>query len=115
MKSRHGRLMRLALVTSLMAGSMSVAAGAASADQSALKVKAQAELAAVTVDVDKANIMYLPADNGLGANFTKIVQYQQEYLVGQQSFADGKYAEALQHLSKADKIIRSQPDWTESE
>jgi hypothetical protein len=107
--------MRLALVTSLMTGSMSVAAGAASADQSALKAKAQAELAVVTVDIDKANIMYSPADDGLGANFAKVMQYQQEYLAGRQSFDDGKYAEALQHLSKTDKIIRSQPDWTEFE
>jgi hypothetical protein len=82
MKSRHRRLMKLVLVTSLAAASISVSAGMASADQSTLRAKAQAELAAVTVDVDTANIMFSPADNGVGANFAKVVQYQQEYLAG---------------------------------
>jgi hypothetical protein len=100
--------MRLALVTSLIAGGLSVATGAANPDPNALRAKAQADLAAVTVDVDRANIMYSPADNGVGANFAKIVQYQQEYMAGRQNFDDGKYAEALQLLSKADQIIRSQ-------
>jgi Flp pilus assembly protein TadD len=113
MKSR--RLMTVALVSNLVVGGVSVSAGAASADQNALRVKARAELAAVTVDVDRANIMFSPAESGLGSNFTKVEQYQQDYLVGRQSFQDGRYGEALQHLRKADELIRSQPDWTESE
>ncbi len=111
MKSR--RLMTVALVSSLVAGGVSVSAGA-SPGQNALRAKAQAELTTVTVDVDRANIMYSPADNGVGPNFTKVEQYQQEYLAGRQNFQDGKYAGALQHLRRADELIRSQPDWTES-
>jgi hypothetical protein len=107
--------MRLALITSLISGGLSFAAGAANADGNALRAKAQPELAAVKVDIYRANIMFSPADNGVGANFAKVVPYQQEYLAGRQSFDQGRCAATLQHLSKADKIIRSQPDWSESE
>jgi Flp pilus assembly protein TadD len=107
--------MTVALVSALVVGGVSVSAGAASVDQNVLRVEARAELAAVMVDVDKANIMYSPADNIVGPNFTKVEQYQQDDLVGRQSFQDGRYGEALQHLRKADELIRSQPDWTESE
>jgi hypothetical protein len=72
-------------------------------------------MARVTVDVDSANIMYSPADNGFGPSFMKVEQYQQEYLAGRQSFQEGKYVDALQHLHKADDIIRAQPDWTEGQ
>jgi Flp pilus assembly protein TadD len=113
MKSR--RSMTVVLVSGLIAGGTSLSARSASADQNALRVKARAELAAVTVDVDRANIMFSPAESGLGSNFTKVEQYQQDDLVGRQSFQDGRYGEALQHLRKADELIRSQPDWTESE
>jgi hypothetical protein len=65
------------------------------------------------MDVDSANIMYSPADNGLGRSFMKVEEYQQEYLTGRESFQEGKYVEALQHLHKADDIIRAQPNWTE--
>ena len=115
MKSRYQRFMTLALVSSLATMSMPVISPAADAGQSSLEAKAQAELAAVTVDVDRANVMFSPADNGLGGSFSQIVQYQQEYLSGRESFDQGKYAEALQHLNEADKIIRSQPDWTQAE
>jgi len=107
--------MTVALVSSLVVGGMSVSVCAASIDQNVLRAKAQAELTTVTVDVDRANIMYSPADNGVGPNFTKVEQYQQEYLAGRQNFQDGKYAGALQHLRRADELIRSQPDWNESE
>ncbi len=113
MKSRL--LMTAALLSSLVVGGTPLSARAASAGQNALRVKARAELAVVTVDVDSANVMFSPADDGLGSNFTEVEQYQQEYLEGRQSFQDGKYGEALQHLRKADALIRSQPDWTESE
>jgi hypothetical protein len=115
MKSRHFRLIKAALVMSLAAGSMPALSGAANADPNTLKAQAPAELVAVTDDIDKANIMFSPADDGVGANFAKVTQYQQEYMAGRQSFDDGKYADALQHLRKADKIIHSQPDWTQSE
>jgi hypothetical protein len=114
-KFRYQQFMTLALVSSLATASMPVTSPAADANQSNLKAKAQAELAAVTVDVDRANIMFSPADDGLGGNFSQIIQYQQEYLSGRQSFDQGKYAEALQHLNEADEIIRSQPDWTQAE
>lgn len=73
------------------------------------RAKAQAKLAAVTVDVDTANIMSSTADHGAGANFASVLAYQREYLSGRLSLQDGKYAEALQHLDNADQIIRSQP------
>ncbi len=74
-----------------------------------MRAEPQGELAQVTVDVDRANIMYSPADNGLGASFMKIEEYQQEYLSGRQTFQEGKYVEALQHPDKADEITRTQP------
>jgi tetratricopeptide (TPR) repeat protein len=70
-------------------------------------------MAQVTEDVDEANIMYSLADNAIGLNFMTVEEYQQEYLAARQSFHDGKYDEALQHLRKADDVIRSQPGWTE--
>jgi hypothetical protein len=69
---------------------------------------------AVTVDVDQANIRFSPVDDGDGANFAKVMQYQQEYMAGRQSLQDAKYREALLHLRKADEIIRSRPEWIES-
>jgi hypothetical protein len=111
----HRRLMSFALVTTLVAGGAPVAAGAANADPNVLRTKAQAELTAVTVEVDRANIMFSPADDGFGANFARVVQYQQEYQAGRNSFEAGRYTEALRHLTNADKIIRSQPDWNESQ
>jgi hypothetical protein len=112
---KPGPLMVAALASSLALAGFSAPAGAAVPDQTALRVKAQAELAQVTRDVDRANIIYSPADNAVGPSFAKVEEYQREYLSGRQSFQDGKYAQALQHLRNADKIIRSQPDWTESE
>jgi hypothetical protein len=67
MKSCRGRLMKLALVTSLVAGSMSATMRAANADPNTLRAKAQVELTAVTRDVDKANIMFSPAATGARA------------------------------------------------
>jgi hypothetical protein len=107
MKCRRRGLVRLALLTSL--GGQSLAAGPAKADPNALRANAQAELAAVTVDVDTANIMSSTADPARGANFANVLAYQREYLSGRLSFQDGKYAEALQHLTNADQIIRSHP------
>ena len=115
MKSPDRRLTRMPLITSLAAASLSVAIGAANADPNALRAKAQAELDAVTVDVDRANIMFSPADNSAGANFARVVKSHNEYEAGRKSFNDGRYADALKYLSNADKLIRSQPDWTESE
>jgi hypothetical protein len=113
MKSR--RLMTVALVSTLVIGGVPISTHAASSGEAAQRGEARAELAAVTVDVDRANVTYSPADNGLGSNFTKVVQYQEEYMAGRQSFEDGKYRDALQHLRNAEQIIRSQPDWTVSE
>jgi hypothetical protein len=96
-------------------GCVTLAANTGSANTNVSRAKAQAELTRVTMDVDKANIMYSPVDNGLGASFMKVEQYQQEYLAGRESFYEGKYVEALQHLRKADEIIRAQPDWTEAQ
>jgi TolA-binding protein len=101
--------MTVALFSTLMAGSVPISTHAASSGGDAQRGKARAELATVTIDVDRANGMYSPADNGLGSNYAEVVQYQQEYMAGRQSFEDGKYRDALQHLRKADQIIRSQP------
>jgi hypothetical protein len=68
----------------------------------------------VTVDIDQANISFSPVDDGDGSNFARVIQYQQEYMLGRKSFQDARYGEALQHLRKADEIIRSRPNWTES-
>jgi len=102
-----------ALAAGLIATGVPVCASAAS--QEPLRAKAQAELAAVTIDVDRANILYSPADNSSGSRFAQVAEYQQEYLAGRQSFDDGQYGEALEHLRKADEIIHSQPDWNQSE
>jgi hypothetical protein len=51
MKCRRRGLVRLALLTNL--GGQSLAAGPAKADPNALRANAQAELAAVTVDVTR--------------------------------------------------------------
>jgi hypothetical protein len=108
------RLLIAAAVSSIIAGGVPVSARAASPDQTALRSRAEAELAAVTVDVDQANIRFSPVDDGDGANFAKVMQYQQEYMAGRQSLQDAKYREALLHLRKADEIIRSRPEWIES-
>jgi TolA-binding protein len=115
MKSPHARLMRLALVGTLMAGSLSAVGGIAIADPNALKAKAQAELTTVTREVDKANVMFSPADHSAGFNLAKNAQYHQEYEAGVKSFNAGRYADAMQHLSNADRIIRSRPNWNHAE
>ena len=102
----------MASLASLIAAGVPLSARALTPDQTVLRSKAEAELADVTVDVDQANIMFSPVDDGDGPNFAKVVQYQREYLAGHQSFDDAKYSEALQHLRKADEIIRSRPNWT---
>jgi hypothetical protein len=107
--------MKLALVTTLVTGTMSVAAQAVNADSNTLRAKAQAELTAVTRDVDKANIMFSPSDHSAGVNSAQNTHYQQEYDAGLKSFNAGRYADAMQHLSEADRIIRSRPNWSEDE
>jgi hypothetical protein len=34
-------------------------------------------------------------------------------MAGRRDFQDRNYGEALQHLRKADEIIRNRPSWTE--
>jgi hypothetical protein len=104
----------MASVASLIAIGVPLSVRAVTSDQTALRSRAEAELTAVTADVDQANILFSPVDDGDGPNFAKVVQYQREYMAGRQSFQDAKYEEALQHLHKADEIIRSRPSWTES-
>ena len=86
---------------------------AAIPDQTALKSRAEAELTKVTAEVDQANILFSPVDDGDGPNYAKVVQYHREYMVGRQDFQDRKYEGALQHLRKADEIIRGRTNWTE--
>ena len=107
------RILTMASLASLIAAGVPLSARAATPDQIALRSRVEAELAAVTVDVDQANILFSPVDDGDGPNFAKVLQYQREYMAGRQSFQDAKYSEALQHLRKADEIIRSRPNWTE--
>ncbi len=112
---KSNRFMTILLVLSLIVGGASLPTGvAANPDQSALRAEAQATLAAVTIDVDQANIAYSPVDN-VGPKFNQVVQYQEEYVAGRQSFEDGDYRDALKHLREADELIRRQPDWNESE
>jgi hypothetical protein len=86
---------------------------AAIPDQTALESRAEAELTMVTAEVDRANILFSPVDDGDGPNYAKVLQYHREYMAGRQEFQDRKYDDALQHLRKADEIIRSRPRWTE--
>jgi hypothetical protein len=57
--------------------------------------------------------MFLPRDDGDGTNYTKILQFHEEYMIGGQEFREAKCGEALQHSRNADEIIRSRSDWTE--
>ena len=86
---------------------------AAIPDQAALKSSADAELTMVTAEVDQANILFSPVEDCDGPNYAKVVQYHREYMVGRQNFQDRKYDAALEHLRKADEIIRGRPNWTE--
>jgi len=108
------RILTVVSAVCLVAAGLPLSAWGETPDQIALRSRAQAELAAVTVDIDQANILFSPVDDGDGSNFARVIQYQQEYMAGRQSFQDAKYGEALQHLRKADEIIRTRPDWTES-
>jgi hypothetical protein len=67
----------------------------------------------LTAEVDQANILFSPVNDGDGPNYAKVVQYHREYMAGRQDFQDRKYDDALQHLHKADEIIRSRPNWTD--
>jgi TolA-binding protein len=115
MKSHQAILMTLALVWTLVAGGVSALGGVANADPIALRVKAQAELTTVTREVDQANLMFSPADHSAGFNLAKNAEYQQEYEAGVKSFKAGRYDDAMQHLSNADRIIRSRPNWNQAE
>src|SRR5689334_19564224 len=108
------RILTMASLASLIAAGVPLSVRAATADQTALRSRAEAELTAVTIDVDQANILFSPVDDGDEPNFAKVLQYQREYMAGRQYFEDAKYGEALQHLRKADEIIRSRPHWTEA-
>jgi hypothetical protein len=108
------RILTIASVASLIIAALPFPVRAVNTDQTALKSRAQTELATVTAEVDQASIYFSPVDDGDGPNFAKVVQYQREYMAGRQSFENAKYLEALQHLRKADEIIRSRPDWIES-
>jgi hypothetical protein len=109
-------LTKSAIAKVLIAASLvTICASIGSADQKPLRAQAEAELERVTVDIDRANVLYSPADDGLGPRFMNVEAYQREYRAGRRSFQDGKYVEALQHLHKADDIIRAQPAWTEAQ
>jgi hypothetical protein len=45
-------------------------------------------LAAVSADVDQANIRFSPVDDGDGPNVAKVLRYQQEYMAGRQDFQE---------------------------
>jgi hypothetical protein len=106
---------RILTVTSLASLIMTapVRGHAAIPDQTALKSRAEAELTTVTAEVDQANILFSPVDDCDGPNYAKVLQYHREYMVGRQDFQDRKYEDALQHLRKADEIIRGRTNWTE--
>jgi hypothetical protein len=55
------------------------------------------------------------ADHNAGFNLAKNAEYQREYEAGVKSFNAGRYADAMQHLSNADKIVRSRPNWTHAD
>jgi hypothetical protein len=86
------RIVTMALVASLVAAGVPLFTGAVTPDQTELRSIADAELSAVTGEIDKANIFFSPADDGDEPNFPKVVHYQREYLAGRQSFDDGNTA-----------------------
>jgi len=63
---------------------VSAATGAASrgSERTESESNTSREPALIAVVVDKDNIMFSPADDSAGANFAKIVEYQQEWLAG---------------------------------
>jgi hypothetical protein len=67
---------------------VTICASTGNADPNSLRAQAEAELGPVTVDVDSANIVYSPADNGLGRGFMNVEEYQQQYLAGRESFQE---------------------------
>jgi hypothetical protein len=107
------RILTIASFASLIMTSAPLCAGAAILDQTALKSRAGAELTTVTAEVDQANILFSPVEDCDGPNYAKVLQYHRGYMAGVQDFQDRKYDDALQHLRKADEIIRSRPNWTE--
>ncbi len=107
MKSR--KFMVMVLISGLAIGAASAPTWAYSPDRDALKGAAEKTLAKVTLDVDKANDMF-----SLSAPLTSSeVEYSNEYVTGRRAFENGRYDQALEHLRKADRIIRSLPDWNE--
>jgi hypothetical protein len=55
----------------------------ASLGEGLLRAKAAAELAALTVDLDRANIMFSPADDGEGRDFAHVVLWSAQATTGQ--------------------------------
>jgi hypothetical protein len=110
---RYNRILTIASFASLMTASAPLCAGAAMLDQTVLKSRAEAELTTVTAEVDLANILFSPVDDCDEPIYAKVIQYHREYMAGLQDFQDRKYDDALQHLHKADEVIRSRPNWTE--
>jgi hypothetical protein len=107
------RILTIASFATLIMTNAPLRAHAAAPDQTALKSRAEAQLTTVTAEVDQANILFSPVDDCDGPNYEKVVQYHREYMAGRQNFQDRKYDDALQHLRKAEEIIRSRPNWTE--
>jgi hypothetical protein len=107
------RILAIASLASLVGAGAPMYARAAIPDQTALKSRAEAELTTLTAEVDQANIFFSPVDDAQGPNYAKVLQYHREYTAGRRDFEDRKYGQALQHLRKADEIIRSHPSWTD--
>jgi hypothetical protein len=109
MKSR--KFIVMALISGLAIGAPSARAWAYSPDHDALKAAAEETLAKVSLDVDKANDMF--SLSGSAPLTSAQAQYSNEYMTGWRAFEKGQYEQALEHLRKADRIIRSMPDWNE--
>jgi hypothetical protein len=107
------RILAIASLASLVGAGAPMYARAAIPDQTALKSRAEAELTTLTAEVDQANIFFSPVDDAQGPNYAKVLQYHREYRAGRRDFEDRKYGQALQHLRKADEIIRSHLSWTD--
>jgi hypothetical protein len=107
------RILTIASLASLVGAGAPMYGRAAIPDQTALKSTADTELTTVTAEVDQANILFSPVDDADGFNYAKVVQYHREYTAGRRAFEERKYGEALQHLRKAEEIIRSHPSWTD--
>jgi hypothetical protein len=96
------KFMVMALISGLAIGAASPAF-AFSPDRDASQVAAEKTLAKVTLDVDKADVVFSQFSQGRVPPSTQ-AQYKREYVTGRRAFENGQYDEA---------IAQGRPDYPE--